>query len=162
MAHTTVAVPPSTLVDAERELRRLLDRTDGERGWRIREELAQTMHEHFGVFRREEQMLRQGEIVAQLRERYANVVVDDKGNVFNNDLTQTLELGFLLDLAESMVVSGLARRESRGAHARPSDYPERDDANFLKHTIITLEDDRLALGWRPVTITNWQPQERRY
>ena len=81
------------------------------------------MHENFGVFRREEQMLEQGEIVQALRERYERVVVEDKGDVFNSDLTQALELGYLLELAECMVVSGLARKESRGAHARPYDFP---------------------------------------
>ena len=82
------------------------------------------MHENFGVFRREEQMLEQRTIVAGLRERYERVVVEDKGDVFNSDLTQALELGFLLELADCMVVSGLARKESRGAHARPYDFPE--------------------------------------
>ena len=76
------------------------------------------MHVNFGVFRREEQMLEQGEIVQGLRERYERVVVEDKGAMFNSDLTQALELGYLLKLAECMVVSGLARKESRGAHAR--------------------------------------------
>jgi succinate dehydrogenase / fumarate reductase flavoprotein subunit len=162
LSHTTVEVPASVEADAERDLRALLDRADGERPWRIRDELAQTMHENFGVFRREEQMRRQGEIVAALRERYERVVVDDKGDVFNNDLTQVLELEFLLELAECMVVSGLARKESRGAHARPHDYPDRDDENYLKHTIVTWPDDRPVLDWRPVTMTKWQPQERTY
>jgi succinate dehydrogenase / fumarate reductase flavoprotein subunit len=120
------------------------------------------MHENFGVFRREEQMKRQGEIIEALRERYAGVVVEDKGSVFNNDVTQALELGFLLDLAACMVEAGLARRESRGAHARPYDYPERDDANFMKHTMVTWADDRPALDWAPVRVTKWEPQERKY
>jgi succinate dehydrogenase / fumarate reductase flavoprotein subunit len=120
------------------------------------------MHENFGVFRREEQMLAQQEIVAGLRERFENVVVEDKGQVFNNDLTQALELGFLLELAECMVVAGLARKESRGAHARPYDFPDRDDENYLKHTIVTWTDGRPQLDWRPVTMTKWQPQERTY
>jgi succinate dehydrogenase/fumarate reductase flavoprotein subunit len=162
MTHTTVAVPSSVEADAERELGTLLDRTEGERPWVIRDELAATMHENFGVFRREDQMLEQGEIVRSLRDRYEHVVVEDKGNVFNTDLTQALELGFLLDLAECMVVSGLARKESRGAHARPYDYPNRDDANFLKHTLVTWEDGGPKLEWRPVTITRWQPEERKY
>jgi len=120
------------------------------------------MHENFGVFRREQQMTRQGEIIAGLRERYASVYVEDKGPVFNSDLTQALELGFLLELAECMVVAGLARKESRGAHARPHDYPDRDDANFLKHTLVRWEDGRPALDWKPVTMTKWEPQERKY
>jgi succinate dehydrogenase / fumarate reductase flavoprotein subunit len=162
LAHTTVEVPTSAETDAERELQALLDRTEGERPWSIRDELAVTMHENFGVFRREEQMLRQGEIVQGLRERFERVVVEDKGTLFNTDLTQALELGFLLDLAECMVVCGLARRESRGAHARPHDYPDRDDENFLKHTLVTWENGRPQLEWRPVTMTKWQPEERTY
>jgi succinate dehydrogenase flavoprotein subunit len=162
LTHTTVAVPPSVEADAERELATLLDRTEGERPWQIRDELAQTMHENFGVFRREDQMLEQGSIVLSLRERYEHVVVEDKGDVFNTDLTQALELGFLLELAECMVVSGLARKESRGAHARPHDYPARDDENYLRHTLVTWEDGAPTLDWRPVTMTKWQPEERKY
>jgi succinate dehydrogenase / fumarate reductase flavoprotein subunit len=163
LANTVVEVPQSAETDADRDLSELLDRTDGERPWQIRDQLAQTMHENFGVFRREDQMQRQGEIVAGLCERYKRVIVDDKGEIFNNDLTQALELGFLLDLANCMVVAGIARKESRGAHSRPYDYPERDDKNYLKHTLVTLDDDgRPQLGWKPVTMTKWQPQERKY
>jgi succinate dehydrogenase / fumarate reductase flavoprotein subunit len=162
MSHTTVEVPSSTETDAERELRALLDRDEGERPWSIRDELAQTMHENFGVFRREDQMRRQGEIVASLLERYDRVVVEDKGDVFNNDLTQALELGFLLDLASCMVVAGIERKESRGAHARPYDFPERDDENYMRHTIVTMENGAPRLGWKPVTVTKWQPMERTY
>src|SRR5881296_2556861 len=137
LSHTTVEVPESIERDAERQVASLLDRETGERPWKIRDELASTMRENFGVFRREEQMQRQGEIIAGLRERYCNVYVEDKGGIFNSDLTQALELGFLLELAECMVVAGVARRESRGAHARPHDYPERDDENFMKHTMVS-------------------------
>ncbi len=162
LTHTTVAVPPGVEADAERELKTLLDRTKGERPWQIRDELARTMHENFGVFRREKQMQEQERIVGYLRERYENVVVDDKGEVFNNDLTQALELGYLLDLASCMVVAGLERKESRGAHARPYDYPDRDDENFMKHTIVRWVGDHPVLDWKPVTMTKWQPQERKY
>jgi succinate dehydrogenase / fumarate reductase, flavoprotein subunit len=163
LTHTTVAVPPSVEADTERELGALLKRSRGERPWAIRDELALTMHENFGVFRREEQMQEQGRIIESLKERYERVVVEDKGDIFNNDLTQALELGFLLDLAECMVVAGLARKESRGAHARPHDYPERDDVNFLKHTLTTFDSDgQVQLDWKPVTMTKWQPQERTY
>jgi succinate dehydrogenase / fumarate reductase flavoprotein subunit len=162
LTHTTAASPDAAQADAEREVKELLDRTEGERPWTIRDELAETMHVNFGVFRREEQMVRQGELIASLRERYERVVVDDRGQVFNTDLTQVLELGFLLELADCMVVAGLARRESRGAHARPYDYPERDDENFLKHTLVHWVDGRPELSWRPVTLTKWQPQERKY
>jgi succinate dehydrogenase flavoprotein subunit len=162
LANTTVTVPESTVSDTERELKALLGRTEGERPWKIREELGQTMHENFGVFRREEQMLHQQQIVAGLRERFEHVVVEDKGNVFNSDLTQALELGFLLELAECMIVSGLARKESRGAHARPYDYPNRDDDNYMRHTIVRWIADQPVLDWKPVTVTKWQPQERKY
>ena len=162
LTHTTIDVPPALERSAERELRTLLDRGEGERPWRIRNELATTMHENFGVFRREDQMERQGEIVRSLHERYLHVVVEDKGQVFNNDLTQALELGFLLELAECMVVCGLARKESRGAHARPYDYPERDDENYMRHTLVTWRDGAPELDWKPVTVTKWQPMERKY
>jgi succinate dehydrogenase / fumarate reductase flavoprotein subunit len=162
LSHTTVTVPESRESDAERELETLLDRTTGERPHSIRDGLASTMHENFGVFRRDDQMKRQGEIAAGLRERYEQVVVEDKGDVFNNDLTQALELGFLVDLAPCMIEAGIARKESRGAHARPYDYPERDDQNFLKHTLVTWRQDRPELSWEPVRMTKWQPQERTY
>ncbi len=155
-------LPESAVREAERELGELLGRTDGERPWSIRQTLAETMHENFGVFRREEQMREQGRIVERLRERFARVVVEDKGEVFNSDLTQALELGYLLDLAACMVEAGLARKESRGAHARPYDYPDRDDANFLRHTMVTWADGRPKLDWKPVTITRWQPAARTY
>ncbi len=162
LTHTTVAVPESVETDSERELKALLGRKRGERPWRIRDELAQTMHESFGVFRREKQMKEQAKIISGLRERYDRVVVDDKGEVFNTDLTQALELGFLLELADCMIVSGLGRKESRGAHARPYDHPERDDENFLRHTLVRWVRGRPKLDWKPVTMTKWQPQERTY
>jgi succinate dehydrogenase / fumarate reductase flavoprotein subunit len=161
-SHTTVTVPESAVSDAERELEGLLERTDGERPHAIRDEMAETMNENFGVFRREEEMLRQGEIVSGLQERYERVVVEDKGAVFNSDLTQALELGFLLELCSCMIEAGLARKESRGAHARPHDYPERDDERFMKHTLVTWVDGRPRLTWEPVRVTKWEPQERKY
>jgi succinate dehydrogenase / fumarate reductase, flavoprotein subunit len=162
LTHTTVAVPESLQSDAERELKALLRRRTGERPWSIRDELATTMHENFGVFRREDQMKAEGEIVEGLRERFEKVIVEDKGTLFNNDVTQALELGFLLDLAACMIECGLARKESRGAHARPHDYPKRDDEQFLKHTLVTLDDGIPRLDWKPVTITRFPPQERTY
>ena len=163
LSNTTVLVPPSVEADSERELRALLGRAEGERPWTIRDELARTMHENFGVFRREEQMQEQGRIVERLGERYQRVFVEDKGSVFNSDLTQALELGFMLELADCMVVSGLARKESRGAHARPYDYPDRDDESYMRHTLTTLDaDGRAQLDWKPVTATKWQPMERTY
>jgi succinate dehydrogenase / fumarate reductase, flavoprotein subunit len=162
LSHTTVTVPEAAAADAKRELDELLDRTDGERPYAIRDEMATTMHENFGVFRREAQMKRQGKIIAGLAERYERVVVDDKSDVFNNDLTQALELGFLLQLAACMIEAGLARKESRGAHARPHDFPDRDDENFLRHTLVSWRDGRPELSWEPVRMTKWTPQERKY
>ena len=107
-------------------------------------------------------MRRQLEILGDLRERYRQVLVEDKSEVWNSDLTQALELGFELDLALCMVSAGLERRESRGAHSRPKDFPARDDANFLKHSLVRWSNDWLELSWKPVTITKWQPQRRTY
>src|SRR5438067_7082799 len=162
LTHTTVEVPEAVERDSEQELRDLLDRTDGERPAPIRNELAQTMHENFGVFRREDQMVGQGESGGRLRGRYRRVVGEGVRCVCNDDLTQALELGFLLDLADCMVVSGLARKESRGAHARPYDFPDRDDENYMRHTIVTWLDGAPKLEWKPVTMTKWQPMERTY
>lgn len=162
LTHTTVSMPRSTISDAQRELDALFARDDGERPAAIRDEMARTMHENFGVFRREDEMREQGDIVARLRERYERVVVDDKGAVFNNDLTQALELGFLLELSACMVEAGLARKESRGAHARPHDYPDRDDENYMRHTLVRWEDGAPSLDWAPVRVTKWEPQERKY
>ena len=121
------------------------------------------MLENFGVFRREDQMARQIEIIRGLRERYdRGIVVEDKGRVFNSDLTQAIELGYLLDLAEVMLQAGIARKESRGAHSRPHDYPNRDDEQFLKHSISTWNGGGPELSYREVRMTRWQPTERTY
>jgi succinate dehydrogenase / fumarate reductase flavoprotein subunit len=162
LSHTTIEVPESVEGEAERDLRELLDRTEGERPWKIRDELGASMLENFGVFREESKMQNQLEIIDGLRERYKHVVVEDKGNVFNNDLTQAIELGYMLDLAACMIEAGIARKESRGAHARPHDYPTRDDEHFLKHSITRWVADRPVLDWKPVTMTKWQPEERKY
>ena len=162
LSHTTVTVPDAAEADAKREIDELLDRIEGERPHAIRDEMATTMHENFGVFRREEQMKREGKIIAGLSDRYERVVVDDKSDVFNNDLTQALELGFLLQLASCMIEAGLARKESRGAHARPYDFPDRDDENFLRHTLVSWRDGQPELSWEPVRMTKWTPQERTY
>jgi succinate dehydrogenase/fumarate reductase flavoprotein subunit len=150
------------LADAERDLKTLLGRTTGERPWQIRDELGSTMFENFGVFRREQPMLTAIEEVDALRERYANVIVDDKGDVFNNDLTQAIELGNAIDLAASMLTAGVARKESRGAHSRPHDFPTRDDENFLKHSIVRWQDGGPVLSYKEVRMTKWEPMERTY
>jgi succinate dehydrogenase / fumarate reductase flavoprotein subunit len=89
------------------------------------------------------------------------VGVADKGTVFNTDLLETREIGYLLDCAEATVVSALARKESRGAHAR-EDFPDRDDVNFLTHTLATKAEGGPRLTYKPVTITSFQPKPRTY
>ena len=107
-------------------------------------------------------MLRQREILLELRERYENVYVEDKGDVFNSDLTSAIELGNMLDTALCMVEGGIWRKESRGAHSRPHDYPNRDDENFMVHTITRWRDGEVELTTEPVRVTKWQPEERKY
>jgi succinate dehydrogenase / fumarate reductase, flavoprotein subunit len=163
LSHTTIDVPPSVEADAERELKELLGVDQGERPWQIRQDLGTSMLENFGVFRREDQMARQIEIIDELRERYdRGVVIEDKGEVFNSDLTQAIELGNMLDLAECMLQAGIARKESRGAHARPHDYPTRDDDNFMKHSITRLVDGKPELSYDEVRFTQYEPMERKY
>jgi succinate dehydrogenase / fumarate reductase flavoprotein subunit len=163
LSHTTIDVPRSAEADAERELMDMLDVSVGERPWQIRNDLGTSMLENFGVFRREDQMARQLEIIAELRERYERgVVIEDKGEVFNSDLTQAIELGNMLDLSACMLQAGIARKESRGAHARPYDYPERDDENFMKHSISRWVDGEPELSYKDVRVTKYEPTVRTY
>jgi succinate dehydrogenase / fumarate reductase flavoprotein subunit len=162
LSHTTIEVPESLERDVERQLRGLLDRESGERPWQIREELGTSMLENFAVFREEAKMLRQREILLELRERFKNVYVEDKGEVFNSDLTSAIELGNMLDTALCMVEGGIWRKESRGAHSRPHDYPKRDDERFMVHTITRWRDGDVELSTEPVRVTKWEPEERKY
>jgi succinate dehydrogenase / fumarate reductase flavoprotein subunit len=163
LASTVGASSDAPLRDAEREVQAMLDRTEGERPWMIRDELGASMLENFGVFRHAEKMEKQIEVIEGLRERYGRgVVVEDKGDVFNNDLTQAIELGYLLDLAACMLQAGVAREESRGAHSRPYDFPDRDDERFLKHSITRWNGDGPELSYKDVRMTKWEPMERKY
>src|SRR5687767_1480479 len=149
--------------DAESWVDGLLEVTTGERPWRIRDELGQSMLENFGVFRYPERMEKQIELIDVYRQRYERgVVIEDKGQVFNSDLTQAIELGYLLDLGAVMLQAGLARKESRGAHSRPSDFPDRDDESFLKHSITRWVDGAPQLTYREVRMTKWEPMVRTY
>jgi succinate dehydrogenase / fumarate reductase flavoprotein subunit len=111
--------------------------------------------------------LKQAEVdISELRSRYLDVTVQDKGRRYNTDLLEAVELGFLLELAEVFVVSARARNESRGGHFR-EDYPNRDDVNFMRHTMAYLEVDAegreaIRLDYKPVTVTRYQPMERKY
>jgi succinate dehydrogenase/fumarate reductase flavoprotein subunit len=163
LSHTTIDVPRSAQDDAERELKAMLEVKEGERPWQIRNDLGTSMLENFGVFRREEQMAAQLEIIDELRERYKRgVVIEDKGEVFNTDLTAAIELGNMIDLAGCMLQAGIARKESRGAHARPYDYPTRDDENFMKHSISRWVDGGAELSYSDVRFTKYEPTERKY
>jgi succinate dehydrogenase / fumarate reductase, flavoprotein subunit len=149
--------------DAERWIKGLLEVDSGERPWQIRDELGQSMLDNFGVFRSADKMDNQVDVLAGLRERYERgIVIEDKGAVFNSDLTQAIELGYMLDLAPCMLQAGIARKESRGAHSRPYDFPDRDDENFLKHSISRWQDGGPELSYKEVRMTKWEPTERTY
>ncbi|MFI8073203.1 MULTISPECIES: succinate dehydrogenase flavoprotein subunit [unclassified Streptomyces] len=155
---------PAELVIAQVE--RLRDATGTERVSVIRRELQETMDANVMVFRTEQTIKTAVEKIAELRERYLNVSIQDKGRRFNTDLLEAIELGNLLDLAEVMAVSALARKESRGGHYR-EDYPNRDDVNFMRHTMAYREvgDDgaeSIRLDYKPVVQTRYQPMERKY
>ncbi|MEP7235841.1 MAG: succinate dehydrogenase/fumarate reductase flavoprotein subunit, partial [Ignavibacteriota bacterium] len=128
----------------------------------IRTEMQNLMMEDVGIFRNEEGLQRAITKLAELKRRFKNISIDDKGMQFNTDVLEAIELGNLLDTAELVAVSGFARKESRGAHSR-EDYPDRDDANFLKHTFATKGNDGgIVLDYKPATITKYQPKKRVY
>ena len=131
----------------------------------IRTELQQTMNDNAAVFRTEETLNRALTDVRALKERYAHVSVSDKGKRFNSDLLEAIELGFLLELAEVTVVGAINRKETRGGHAR-EDYPNRDDENFMVHTMAYKKGDGLIsdieLDYKPVVQTRYKPMERKY
>jgi succinate dehydrogenase / fumarate reductase flavoprotein subunit len=160
---STSARAEAARADAETWVKGVLDVDSGERPWQIRDELGQSMLENFGVFRYPDRMETQIGIIQDLRRRYERgVVVEDKGAIFNSDLTQAIELGYLLDLAMCMLHAGLARQESRGAHSRPSDFPDRDDEKFMKHSISEWVDGVPRLSYREVRVTKWEPTVRTY
>jgi succinate dehydrogenase / fumarate reductase flavoprotein subunit len=127
----------------------------------IRREMQEVMFEHVGVFRIEEGMKTAVDKVRELKERFVNVCVDDHGRIFNTDVLEAWELGCLLDLAEVTAVSALERKESRGAHAR-EDFPKRDDKKWMQHTLAELTPKGVALRYKPVTVTQFEPKERVY
>ncbi|GGX67756.1 succinate dehydrogenase flavoprotein subunit [Streptomyces anandii] len=148
------------------QIERLRTSTGTERVANIRRELQETMDANVMVFRTEQTIKTAVEKIAELRERYKNVAIQDKGKRFNTDLLEAIELGNLLDLAEVMAVSALARKESRGGHYR-EDYPNRDDVNFMRHTMAYREvgadgSETVRLDYKPVVQTRYQPMERKY
>jgi len=151
------------LASEQERVQALMDRpTTGETHAKLRLELGILMDEKVGVYRDEAGLQRALAAVHDLQERYETVAVRDKGRIYNQALTFALELGYMLDCAEATILGALDRKESRGAQSR-TDYPQRDDANWLKHILITKRDGQApAISYLPVTITKWPPQERKY
>ena len=137
------------------------NRAEGERVSDLRASLQETMTRHCSVFRTESGLQTAREKIENLKNRYGRVIVDDVNDRFNTDLTETLEFGSLLSLAEVILVSALERTESRGAHFR-EDFPDRDDENWLKHTLVRKTVDGPEFSFRPVTITRFTPKPRKY
>ena len=140
----------------------LLARGTGDNAADIRKELQDNMFDLAFVVRSETGLTKMQEILGGLKERFARVAIGDKGAVYNTDLMETVELGYLLDCAEALVAGALVRTESRGAHFR-EDHPLRDDANWLKHTLVTRNDDgSLTMDFKPVKMGPYIPMERKY
>jgi fumarate reductase flavoprotein subunit len=133
----------------------------GERIGAVRRDLQAVMEKGAGIFRTEESLKEALEQIRKLREQYSNVSLDDHDRAFNTELVAALELGNMLEVAESVVASGLVRRESRGSHTR-SDYPARDDERFLKHSLVVTTPEGQRIEYGDVTITRWPPAEREY
>jgi succinate dehydrogenase / fumarate reductase flavoprotein subunit len=154
--------PKTALADEERMVREVVARDGGGRRIsEIRAELGQTMDRHCAVFRDEDGLRTALETVRRLREEAGRATVDDKGTVFNQDVLGAIELGFMLDNAETIVVSALERRESRGAQYR-TDFPDRNDDDWLKHITVSADGDEPEVAYSEVTLTQWEPEERKY
>jgi succinate dehydrogenase / fumarate reductase, flavoprotein subunit len=127
----------------------------------IKRELGETMNQYVAVYRDQEGLEQAREVVKRLQVETESAYIDDRGTVFNQDVLGALELGYMLDCAEATVVAALERKESRGAQFR-TDFPERNDDEWLKHIDITVGPDGPTVSYSPVTITQWQPEERKY
>jgi succinate dehydrogenase / fumarate reductase flavoprotein subunit len=166
-ARRALSMPmPDTNDQQLREDAKMLDEISGrERGGRrvseIKEELGTTMNQHVAVFRDEEGLQTALTTVRRLKDEAQKAYIDDHGTIFNQDVLGAIELGYMLDCAEATVVAAIERKESRGAQYR-TDYPERNDEVWLKHIDITMNGDGPEISYSPVTITQWQPEERKY
>jgi succinate dehydrogenase / fumarate reductase flavoprotein subunit len=146
---------------AKQWIDRLTDGKEGPHGGHILEEMQVTMMEKVGIYRNEQDMAKAVEKIQELRRRYMDVRVQDKGKSFNTDLLDIIELRNLLDLSLVTAESARNRKESRGAHSR-EDFPERDDTNCLKHTMAVLAGDKVRIDYKPVDISVWEPKPRVY
>jgi len=156
------AVAPGRLSEEQAMMDAIIARErTGRRVSEIKHELGETMNRYCAVFR-DEAGLRAGlEIVRRLKEEAGSAYIDDRGTVFNQDVLGAIELGYMLDCAESMVMAAIERKESRGAQYR-TDFPDRDDAQWLKHITVSRNGGEPSIDYAPVTITQWEPQERTY
>ena len=161
--HPDAQVSGAHLADEEARAKALFDRPDnGDRTARLRLEVGKALDEHLAVFRTEEGMSSALQTVHGLQERFQQLPVVHKGSIYNTDWIFHMELGYMLDAAETICEAGLLRKESRGAHYR-RDMAERNDAEWLRHTTANIgEDGRPVMGSLPVTITRWEPQQRVY
>ena len=157
----TPPLPEETARSASEWINRLRDGKKGPHGGHILEELQLVMMENVGIYRNKEDMTRAVEKIQELRGRYLEVRVQDTSPSYNTDLPDLMELGNLLDLALITAVSALNRTESRGAHSR-EDFPERDDAKWLKHTLAFLNDDQVRIDYKAVDTSIWPPKARNY
>jgi fumarate reductase flavoprotein subunit len=163
-AHPDAPSVEAQVADERRRLEHdLLARRNGrERIADVRTDMQHAMEGSVGIFRDTDSLLTGVEKLGELRERFEKATLEDTSRTFNTELVAALELGFMLDVAETMVVSALRREESRGAHQR-TDFPRRDDTRFLAHTLVTRRPDGAPqVEYLPVTITRWPPGERVY
>jgi succinate dehydrogenase / fumarate reductase flavoprotein subunit len=164
-----VPLPTDPAKDVRELVERLRSSNGTERVAALRKELQEEMDKNAQVFRTEESLASVTETIRSLRERYQNIGIHDRGKRFNTDLLEAIELGFLLDIAEVVVYSARNRKESRGGHMR-DDYPDRNDAEYMQHTMAYLTgdahsadaSDHIRMDWKPVVITHYQPMERKY
>jgi succinate dehydrogenase / fumarate reductase flavoprotein subunit len=146
---------------ARAEVSSLLSRAGGESAAAIRETLQVEMMDKASVFRDGPGLEQMRRTLTELRHRYNNVAIQDRGRIFNTDLLEALELGCLLDCADAVVEGAIAREESRGAHMR-EDFPERDDVNWLCHSLAYKTSGGIEIRTKPVVLTRFEPMERKY